>query len=275
MAFVDRDLLARHGVRRPNLGALYTELLAGSACAGALIGARLADRVSARDATCYADLEPVDETSIKLGEAALAIDPLSSSGVLAALQSGLTGSVVAHTLLSRPEHALAAIAFYRDHQHHTMDQHRSWARGYYGGHRIHAAEPYWRRRSSDPVEVLPEPLAVDLKPLLHRRVRLARDAALTPTPCAIGDHIELRPALTHPSLRRPVAYLGGLELAPLIECLRRGCTLEGVIEAWTCRIPRRRAVAVAAWLHTRGLLVDAQDAEAVVSLRLDSHAPAK
>jgi hypothetical protein len=229
--------------------------------------------VSARDATSYEYLEPVDEISIKLGEAALAVDPLSSSGVLAALQSGLTGSLVVHTLLSCPEHTLAAIAFYRDHQHHTMDQHRSWALGYYGQHRLHAAEPYWRRRSSDPVEAPPEPPSGDLKPLLHRQVGLASDAALKPTPCAIGDHIELRPALCHPSLHRPVAYLEDVELAPLIECLRRGWTLEGVIEAWACRMPRRRAVAVAAWLHRRGLLVDAQDAEAGVSVRLDSHDP--
>ena len=54
------------------------------------------------------------EDSIKVGDAALALDPLSSSGVQKAIQSALAGSVVVNTLLQRPGEQALAREFYRE-----------------------------------------------------------------------------------------------------------------------------------------------------------------
>ncbi|MEV7028288.1 hypothetical protein, partial [Kitasatospora sp. NPDC093558] len=67
--------------------------------------------------------------------------------------------------------------------------------------------------------------------------------------------VAFRRALTHPALPRPVAYLGGHELAPLTELLRGELTLAEALLAWSRSMPAEQAMAVAAWLHGRDLLV--------------------
>jgi hypothetical protein len=87
MAFIDPDWLRRQQVRRVNLDGFYCNLLLKTDILNALKGPSLKGNVIARDATCYFDDAPIDESFIKVGEAAFAIDPLSSSGVQKALQT--------------------------------------------------------------------------------------------------------------------------------------------------------------------------------------------
>lgn len=51
---------------------------------------------------------------LAVGDAALALDPLSSQGVAAALRGAAQAAAVVHTRLRAPEHAALANAFYRD-----------------------------------------------------------------------------------------------------------------------------------------------------------------
>ena len=74
------------------------------------------------------------------------------------------------------------------------------------------------------------------------------------TPCHVGDAIERRPALTHPDLARPVAFLGGCELAPLLDDLELCTTLGEAIGAWEAGLPAGRGQDIAAWLHRRRLI---------------------
>src|SRR5260370_977413 len=67
--------------------------------------------VTAIDATPYLSNDCVAPNRIQLGDAALAIDPISSSGVQKAIQSALSGAIVANTLLRRPELTDAALGF--------------------------------------------------------------------------------------------------------------------------------------------------------------------
>ena len=86
-------------------------------------------------------------------------------------------------------------------------------------------------------------------------MRLPSVAELRSTPCLVGDRIERRRALTHPTLDRPVAFLGDDELAPLIDMLQAAPTLDAAIGRWDRVLEPGRASAVAGWLHARGLLV--------------------
>jgi len=213
--------------------------------------------VRACDATSYGAPTSIDECSVKVGEAAFAIDPLSSSGVQTAIQTGLAAAAAVHSILARDGDPVAAIAYYATHQRHSVDRHVVTAASLYAEHRTHAHESFWQRRSAAPPQARERvPVATPLAELLARRVRLHADASLRDTPCVVGDHVEVRRALTHPVLDRPVAFLGGEELAPLLELLPASPSLAHVIGGWDRVLRTGHAIAIADWLHARGLLVE-------------------
>lgn len=261
MAFVDPQTLRAEG---RDSGRLYRRLLAGSRIFADLPrSAAMAQRVQVCAATTYAATTPIDGASVKLGEAAFAIDPLSSSGVQTAIQTGLCAAAAVHTILTPAGDGEAAIAYYRAHQCHAVQRHATTAAGLYAEHRPHAHEAFWRSRSAavrpparTATTLMTRPAtAPALADLLAARVRLPAGAALRDTPCVVGDRIERRRALTHPVLDRPVAFLGGDELAPLLDELPAAPSLADAIERWRRALPVGRADAIARWLHARGLLV--------------------
>jgi hypothetical protein len=237
------------------LESLYRKLVARVSLLSGLENARLQGSVTVCDATCYSDADPVGETFIKLGEAAFSIDPLSSAGVQNALQSALAGSVVAHTLISGEGDASAALEFYRESQRYSVEQHARWASGYYHQNSVHRHEPFWRKRARAPLTVPPLVSPRGLQELLDHRVALAIEASMKASPCIVGNLVERRSALCHPSLERPVAYLDGVELARLLEPLESGATLNEILATWSREMPPDRALAVAGWLNRRGIIV--------------------
>ncbi|WP_424886977.1 flavin-dependent monooxygenase QhpG [Streptomyces sp. XH2] len=255
MAFTDPERLRRSGVRKTSLESHFRSLLAGSELFGGLARERPRDLVRVCDATSYFHPDPAGEDHLSIGEAAFAIDPLSSSGVEKALQSAMSGAVTVHTLLSENGDRTAALAYYRDSQRHSAEQHVKWAGGHYGEHRPHQGNAFWRRRALPPPATTSAPASpTDLAHLMHRRLRLTPAAQLVSTPCVVGDQVSFRPALSHPTLARPVAYLGGLALAPLAESLSGEHTLAETLRAWSRTMPPERAMAIARWLHRHDLV---------------------
>ena len=255
MVFVDPQTLQADG--RDKL-ALYHRLLAESKLFAELTTSNaIAGPVRACDATSYAASTSIDEWSVKVGEAAFAIDPLSSSGVQTAIQTGLAASAAVHSILAPDCDPAPAIEYYNAHQLHSVDRHAATAASLYAEHRGHAHESFWQLRRAAPPPV-PErvPVTTPLADLLARPVRLHADAALRDTPCVVGDHVEVRRALTHPVLDRPVAFLEGEELAPLLELLPASPSLANVIGGWDRVLRTGHAIAIANWLHARGLLVE-------------------
>ncbi|MEA2139315.1 MAG: hypothetical protein QOG56_2465 [Solirubrobacteraceae bacterium] len=252
MAFVDPQTLLATG--RDARG-LYHRLLAQSSLFAELpaVGAR-AGRVHACAATSYGVPSAIDESSVKVGEAAFAIDPLSSSGVQTAIQSALAAAACVHSILAPDGDRRAALDYYGEYQRHAVADHAATAARLYAEHEPHADAAFWRRRSAAHAPAPPPRArpAAQLPELRARRVRLAAGAQLRETACVIGDRVEMRRALTHPQLERPVAFLGGEELAPLLDALCAAPSLAQAVEA--ARRPAGTAAAVA-WLHERGLLV--------------------
>ena len=254
MAFVDPPTLLGEGRDKASL---YHRLLASSELFAELVsGAAQAGPVHACDATTYAVANAIDETSLRAGEAAFAIDPLSSSGVQTAIQTGLAAAAAAHTILAAGGDPSAATEYYAGMVRHAAARHAATAASLYAEHRLHANAPFWQRRSAGaalPRQTAPAPTTV--ADLLALPARLPDDAALRPTPVLVGDRVEWRRALDHPALDRPVAFLGGDEIAPLIDVLHRSPTLAEAIRRWDELLPGDRATAIAGWLHARGLLV--------------------
>jgi hypothetical protein len=61
-------------------------------------------------------------------------------------------------------------------------------------------------------------------------------------------------ALSHPRLEQPVAYLGGILLAPLISGLVDGLASEQVLTRWAERVPRHIALRIFRWMCAYGIL---------------------
>ena len=231
---------------------------------GLLEGCRdihLVAQFQAADATPYIDEESVTDHSIKVGDAALSIDPLSSSGVQKAIQTALSGSVVVNTLLRRQESRGAAIEFYRSSLRDTSERHCRWAGEYYGAAAATRNAEFWRRRSS--VDTPPEPVStLNADDFADEQLTLSLDLKLVESPCIDGEYVTLKTALQHPALDGPVTYVGGSEMPPLVRRLRVGMKPMEIALLWSDLVPIRTGLALTGWLINNGLLIRARDGKA-------------
>lgn len=232
----------------------FSTLLAKSALLSGIAGR--VESVQATDATAYLVPDPIARDRIALGEAALALDPVSSSGVQKAIQTALAAAVVTNTLLRAPASAPGAMDFYRATLRRSADQHRDWAARH---HRAAAARwdtDFWRIRAAGATAEADAPEARPLDPALATRpVMLSRWLGWVERPCVEGEFIVVKPALDHPGLGEPAAYLGGHELAPLIAAIRPGATPAEIAGDWSGRLPFAEGLALAFRLIGAGVLV--------------------
>jgi flavin-dependent dehydrogenase len=254
LAFVDPKLF------RASPGALaerFLELIARSGLLADCDGPELIGPVRAIDATPYLLTDCIDANSIRLGDAVLTIDPISSSGVQKAIQSALAGAIVANTLLRRPEATNAAVRFYCAHLSEASKRHQIWAAEHYRAVAGASGARFWTDRANGREKTgEPAPLkSVDAQTMAGTPVELSRDAAFIETPCLRGDFVGTATALHHPRLPAPVAFLEGFELAALLRDLPKGRTPLQIAHSWANRVPLDSGLAIAGWLVTRGVLV--------------------
>jgi flavin-dependent dehydrogenase len=236
-------------------------LLERSALMPYLQGARLVGRARAIDATPYLCADVVSRCHIRVGDAALALDPLSSSGVQKAIQTALSGAIVVNTLLRRPEAGDAALRFYRDSVTEASARHAAWAVGHYGAAGTRFRDAFWtdRARGADPdAGVAPLSENPPARPLDDDDpLELSAECRWDETPCLGSQYVEVKQALRHPRLDGPLAYLGGHELGPLLRDLGAGATSHELARAWRDRVPLETGLSIARWLAGRGVLVPA------------------
>jgi flavin-dependent dehydrogenase len=255
LAFVDVEQF-RGGPPAP-LVRRFHELIDRSELMAGCRDARMTGRVLATDATSYIDDCSVGLRNIKVGEAALALDPLSSSGVQKAMQTALAGAVVVNTLLRRPESSDAALAFYRESLAAASERHRRWAAAHYGAVATRGGGKFWQDRGagSQSLPQPPSPAALGESPLSEALVELSPQLEIVDLPCIEGEFVSVKPALHHPGLDGPVAYLGDWELAPLLRQLPAGMTPLQIARWWSSRVPLSSGLAIAGWLLGKGVLV--------------------
>lgn len=248
MVFVDAAEF-RTG-RELSLHARYRALLARSGLEAACRALDLTGPARAADATAYFDSDSLGPRCIKVGEFALALDPLSSSGVQKAISTSVVAAVVINTLLRRPEMAEAAYQFYLGNLREAAERHRHWAASHYAAAARHHVGPFWQMRAATTAteaELKPRP-GKDLSVYspAELRVSLAPEATLKHVPCIVGDFVAIKPALHHPGLDRPIAFVGGWELGPLLGPLSPGMPLRALMDTWP--IPSASKPAIANWL---------------------------
>lgn len=255
LAFVDVEWFRLH--RSGSLQDDYLGLLRASSQGARLERAQRITPVRGIDATPYLEEDSVSPASIRVGEAAMSIDPISSSGVQKAMQSALAAAVVANTLLRRPASTEVAIQFYRTHLAEASGRHGRWAAGHYAAAAAQRSGSFWQVRAQQ-ASSGPVPEAV---PVRDSTLFGTADLALSPQlefvslPCLERDFVETRTGVLHPRLESPLVYLGGHELAPLLRLIRPGSSALRIAQDWSDRLPPRSGLAIAGWLFNNGLLV--------------------
>ncbi|HJQ36793.1 MAG TPA: tryptophan 7-halogenase [Thermoanaerobaculia bacterium] len=172
------------------------------------------------DATPYVCDAPIDEHSASIGEAAFAIDPITSSGVQAAIGSAIAASTAVHTILRRPENTGAAIRFYTSHVQRVSAQHARW--------------------TNEVFEETPAAIADDLLISTNEHAQVI-------APAIRGDFVELEPAI-RTAAGDDVVYLGGTPLAPLVATIAARTPAHAILDRWSHAMPRPRAAAMLSWL---------------------------
>lgn len=249
--FVDPRVCA--GLTAADRERRYRELLSRSPLLSACLSGRQLGPVRVCDATPFVDDCPITADSIKVGEAALAIDPLSSQGVQNAMTSGFQAAAAIHTIRSRPDRTDLAVAFYQASVRDAAASHARLAADAYRTALPVTDSEFWRRRAapaSAPLTArarLPIAPTVTVSPLAH----------IVPAPVLVGDEILPGRSVRHPNLERPVAFLVGHQLAPLLEAVsRQGQPLScaDVVALWSTHVPPAAAGQILQWMWERGLV---------------------
>jgi flavin-dependent dehydrogenase len=261
LVFID----VRHflGAPRASLETRYLSLLAMTGMARGLEDARLDSPVRTTDATPWLDPDCVSSSRIRVGEAALAIDPISSSGVQRAIQSALSAAIVSNTLLRRPELTAAAVQFCQSNLQEASASHCRWAAEHYGKVAMERGGSFFRDRSAGATLSQPDP-GTDSSPgrtivprsFAHMRVALSPQLEFVTAPCLDGDFVSLQPALRHPRLAAPVAWVGNHAIVPLLQQVQAPATVLQLAISWSAQVPLSSGIALAGWLLRHEILVD-------------------
>ncbi|WP_028105106.1 flavin-dependent monooxygenase QhpG [Pseudoduganella violaceinigra] len=225
-------------------------------------------------ATPYLAPDSWQDGRLKLGDAAFALDPVSSSGVEKAMRFSLQAAVAVHTVLGNDGHALAR-RFFEGRLVEACARHAHWTEAYYA--QAWCADlPFWQARARAEADgdgaVRPDLLGAlsterarlaayqppELKPLAALNpalpLRLHGAAALVQLPCVVDDRVTLHTAFDHPHLERPLAFLENEALFPHLARLAQPLPLAQLLQMLSACMPTHKAQRIAAWLWQRGLL---------------------
>jgi flavin-dependent dehydrogenase len=253
--FIDTSQYQTGIARAGNLESFYKELLARSELLADCLKGSLIGRVRGCDATQVYDDEPATPDTIKLGEAAFSIDPLSSQGVQTAIGSALHAAVVIHTILLRPDDTELALEFYKMRQRQSVNLHAKAAEQFYGEIASEMSGEFWRRRLTNLKNTAPEtawPEPPQLTPLTY--IHLSPDIRFGELPVIQGDFIAPIQAIFSPRLHQPVAFFAGMAIAPLVAGIQHPVTAQQLLQAWAEKMPFDQAKTILQWLWGAGIL---------------------
>ena len=182
---------------------------------------------------------PLEPARIRIGDAALALDPLSGHGVFEALASATAAVPVVTTLLRRPADAALARAFYEERIEQGFLRFARTARDFYRLEERWADAPFWCARRS-----WPDDLPAHASPS-------AAAPQITTKPVIEDGFVVAREVIVTADNPRGVFQVDGVPLVALLRAVRIGETEK----ASRCleRAPEQIETALA-WLRYRGLL---------------------
>jgi flavin-dependent dehydrogenase len=217
--------------KRPALPALFDAALAETAPARDWLGSgQAAVEVATRHAEASRAVRPLEQRLFRIGDAALAPDPLSGHGVFEALASARSAVAVINTLLRRPQDAALAHAFYEERVRLAFERFARIGRDFYRLEQRWPDAPFWQARRRWPDDLPAHAPATASAPQIATR------------PVIEDGFVALREVILTADQPRGVWQVGGV---PLVAVLRAAQAGEPA--------PAEADTALA-WLRYRGLL---------------------
>ncbi|WP_193073950.1 NAD(P)/FAD-dependent oxidoreductase [Pseudomonas sp. FME51] len=194
-----------------------TELAAW--CAAQRVGTHLAGsfypiepgvavELKARSSTCTLASDLCTLRSIRIGDAAMAADPLSGNGIFQSLSSALQAPAVVNTLLCHPADATLAQSFHRRRVTELFYRFARLGRDFYRQVEAEPHQRFWLDRQHWPDQQ-------DTHAAVTRE-RVTTDWA----PVIAGSRISKARVVITPDQPLGIWHLNGVELAPLVDALR-------------------------------------------------------
>ncbi|MFZ6780307.1 flavin-dependent monooxygenase QhpG [Undibacterium sp. Ji83W] len=240
-----------------------------------------AGRLQACAATPYLSLDSWQDGRLKLGDAAFALDPVSSSGVEKAMRFSLQAVVAIHTILSGPgekedSHELAR-NFFEQRLIETSARHSYWTQSYYAQAWCNDS-PFWQERagfknasgtgaaSAHPLvlalqeqsQQLNDYRPTELKPLAafnpHQHLRIHPATSMVTSYCVVDDKVQKQLALNHPNLERPISFLENQALLPHLDFLWQPQPPAHALKKLETVMGTQNSQKITAWLWQRGIL---------------------
>ncbi|MFC5695139.1 NAD(P)/FAD-dependent oxidoreductase [Pseudomonas sp. GCM10022186] len=222
-----RDQLPDYCAQRRSRSALVRELFGEAALQPA--------NLHARSSTAILFHEASGPNWLRVGDAAMAVDPLSGNGIFQSLSSALQAPAVINTLLQRPERADLARRFHQQRVEHLFLRFARTGRDFYALEQCWPEQAFWRERRAWP----------DAEPM-HAPADFSR-LRVEWAPVIQGDLIEEAEVVVTADQPLGIWHLQGIELAPIITALRRG-ELERALGA----LPEGQRRMVQGWLLAQG-----------------------
>jgi len=199
--------------------------------------ALLPAQVHARSSTAILAGECVGPDWIRVGDAAMAVDPLSGNGIFQSLSSALQAPVVINTLLRKPERAALAQQFHQQRVEQLFLRFARIGRDFYTQEQGWAGQAFWGQRQGWP-DAQPLHLAADWQAVRVERRPVLRDGLV--------DAAEVVVTADQPL---GVWHLQGVELAPVVREIRSGRPVEAVLSG----LAVEQQVMVRRWVLEQGL----------------------
>lgn len=219
---------------------------------------------------------------IKIGDCAFSLDPISTSGVEKAVRFALHAATAVHTLLRDEKQAPQELVhcFLRQRLLETCARHGLWAQRHYRQAWC-AQAPFWQQRAApfaaktrdarapamalelqQEMEQLQDrlrqfhPPAPNHGPMLRawQHVRFSAALQIVNLPCVVDERVQLRAALAHPHLERPLVILENEVLLPRLAIILQQTTLAVALDSLAPTMSMAKAQRILGWLWMHGLL---------------------
>lgn len=214
---------------------------------------RLVNNVKSCDASSRASMDPVGKNYIRVGDANFSVDPMASQGVHLAMSSAVQAAVVINTCINHPKNSEYALQFYQERQDERLANFTQKTANVYEQVAKKHQNPFWITRASQATIEEPAKLKDAVLPPMNTVLSLSPDAVFKPVPVLKNNFISQELALHHTNLKRPVAYLGGVNLSELLKDFPEHIGVGAVMEAWSAQLPQSLSKQIMVWLYSRGL----------------------
>ncbi|MFJ3263295.1 NAD(P)/FAD-dependent oxidoreductase [Pseudomonas sp. NPDC086581] len=189
----------------------------------------------ARSSTAILCLEACGDNWIRVGDAAMAVDPLSGNGIFQSLSSALQAPLVINTLLRAPERAALARRFHQQRVEQLFLRFARVGRDFYASETRWADQPFWQARRAWPDEQ-PSHVPADFSSLRIERA-----------PVLKGEFVDEAEVVVSADQPLGIWHLDGLELAPWLRRLRAEPEAQVLAD-----LPPERRRAFQGWLLAQG-----------------------